>query len=62
MSARRCIATLACVLAMVTSAQRPARAVDLLFQPSILGQVRDGDGYFPGSTEFPSGRECWGRG
>jgi hypothetical protein len=53
MSARRCIATLACVLAMVTSAQRSARAVDLLFNPSILGQVRNGNGYFDGPTEFP---------
>lgn len=52
MSARRCIATLVCVLAMVTSAQ-PARAVDLRFEPSILGQVRDGNGYFDGPTEFP---------
>jgi hypothetical protein len=28
-------------------------AVDLRAQPSILGQVRDGDGYLPGKTEAP---------
>ena len=33
----------------------PTRAltVELRAQPSLLGQVRDGDGYFPGSTEAP---------
>jgi hypothetical protein len=30
-----------------------AFAIDLRAEPSILGQVRDGDGYFPGSTEVP---------
>jgi hypothetical protein len=30
-----------------------ALAIDLRIEPSILGQVRDGDGYFPGPTQVP---------
>jgi hypothetical protein len=53
MSARRGITTLSCMLAVLAVAWSPARAVDLRFEPSILGQVRNGDGYFDGPTEFP---------
>ena len=52
MAARCCIATLLCILALLLAPVR-ASAVDLRADPSILGQVRDGDGYFPGSTEVP---------
>jgi hypothetical protein len=54
MSARRWITTLSFMLVMLGVARSPARAIDLRFEPSILGQVRDGDGYFDGSTEFPA--------
>ena len=52
MGARCCIAILQCavVLALVPAT---ARAIDLRAEPSILGQVRDGDGYHPGDTEVP---------
>ena len=53
MSVRRWITTLSGMLAALVLARPPARAVDLLFHPSILGQVRNGDGYFDGPTEFP---------
>ena len=52
MAARCRIATLLCILVPIL-APGHALAVDLRFEPSILGQVRDGDGYFPGSTEVP---------
>src|SRR5215813_2572149 len=52
MTARGRIATLLCILAPIATPVR-AVAIDLRFEPSILGQVRDGDGYFPGSTEVP---------
>src|SRR5262245_43651858 len=56
MAARSRIATLLCSLALILApilAPIPASAVDLRVEPSILGQVRDGDGYFPGDTEVP---------
>jgi len=46
------IATLLYCLAWFLAPVR-AFAVDLRADTSILGQVRDGDGYFPGSTEVP---------
>lgn len=52
MTARCRIVTVLCILAPILSSVRAA-AVDLRAEPSILGQVRDGDGYFPGSTEVP---------
>ena len=52
MAARRRIATVLGILAPILIPMR-APAVDLRAEPSILGQVRDGDGYFPGSTEVP---------
>jgi hypothetical protein len=52
MSGRGSIAALLSLLAALLAAPR-ARAIDLRAEPSILGQVRDGDGYFPGSTEVP---------
>ena len=52
MAARCRIATLLCIVVPMLGAVRAA-AVDLRFEPSLLGQVRDGDGYFPGSTEVP---------
>jgi hypothetical protein len=52
MAARYRIAAPLCTLGLLLVAP-PARAIDLRFEPSILGQVRDGDGYFPGSTEVP---------
>src|SRR5262249_49603946 len=52
MAARCRIGTLLCILAPILAAGR-APAIDLRAEPSILGQVRDGDGYFPGSTEVP---------
>ncbi|MDX2171267.1 MAG: hypothetical protein SF182_29630 [Deltaproteobacteria bacterium] len=52
MAARYRIAALLCALGLLR-APAPARAIDLRFEPSILGQVRDGDGYFPGPTEVP---------
>src|SRR5262249_17954011 len=47
----RCAAGL-CILALILAAPR-AQAVDLRAEPSLLGQVRDGNGYSPGSTEAP---------
>src|SRR5499425_1449606 len=52
MTARCRIGTLLCVLAPILAAARVS-AIDLRAEPSILGQVRDGDGYFPGPTEVP---------
>jgi hypothetical protein len=52
MAERRCIAILLCILAPPLS-PFAAFAIDLRAEPSILGQVRDGDGYFPGPTEVP---------
>src|SRR4029450_1918212 len=52
MAARCRIAALLCILAPILTPAR-ATAIDLRIEPSILGQVRDGDGYFPGSTEVP---------
>lgn len=52
MSGRGSIAALLSLLAALLAAPY-ARAIDLRAEPSILGQVRDGDGYFPGSTEVP---------
>jgi hypothetical protein len=52
MSARCRIATLSWAFAALLPIQA-ALAIDLRIEPSILGQVRDGDGYFPGSTEVP---------
>ena len=52
MAARRRIATVLGILAPILISMRTL-AVDLRAEPSILGQVRDGDGYFPGSTEVP---------
>jgi len=52
MAARCRIAALFCALGLLADVA-PTRAVEFRFQPSILGQVRDGDGYFPGSTEVP---------
>ena len=50
----RCrIVILFCIVALIFASAR-APAVDLRAEPSILGQVRDGDGYFPGSTEVPA--------
>lgn len=46
------IAALLQILALFLVPVR-ASAIDLRAEPSVLGQVRDGDGYFPGSTEFP---------
>src|SRR6185436_19238993 len=46
------IATLLYCLAWFLAPVR-AFAVYLRADTSILGQVRDGDGYFPGSTEVP---------
>src|SRR5271169_4828442 len=53
MSARRGIATLSWVLAVLWLPIRSAHAVDLRVDPTILGQVRDGDGTLPGDTEAP---------
>jgi hypothetical protein len=52
-SARRGIAILSCVVGALLLPTLPARAVDLFFHPSILGQVRNGNGYFDGPTEVP---------
>src|SRR5262249_22597158 len=52
MTARCRIGILLCVLATMLAAARVS-AIDLRAEPSILGQVRDGDGYFPGPTEVP---------
>jgi len=52
MTARCRIGILLCVLATMLAAA-PVSAIDLRVEPSILGQVRDGDGYFPGPTEVP---------
>jgi hypothetical protein len=50
---RRCRNTI--LLGLVLSILHPvaARAVELRTNPSVLGQVRDGDGYLPGDTEAP---------
>jgi len=53
MSARRRIATLSWVLAALWLPVETAHAIDLRIDPTILGQVRDGDGYLPGPTEAP---------
>jgi hypothetical protein len=53
MSARRGIAALSWILAALCVPIGAADAIDRRADPSILGQVRDGDGYFPGSTEVP---------
>ena len=53
MAVRRRIATLLCLLAPLLGRPLPTAAVDLRVEPTFLGQVRDGDGYFPGSTEVP---------
>src|SRR4029453_417777 len=52
MDARYRIATLLCILVPILATGQ-ALAVELRAEPSILGQVRDGDGYFPGSTQGP---------
>jgi hypothetical protein len=52
MAARCRIATLLWIPVLIL-APVPVLAIDLRFEPSILGQVRDGDGYFPGDTEVP---------
>jgi hypothetical protein len=52
MGARCCIAILQCAVVLVLVTAR-ASAIDLRAEPSILGQVRDGDGYHPGDTEVP---------
>src|SRR5258706_7861868 len=41
------------VLAALCMPLHAATAVDLRSDLSLLGQVRDGDGYFPGSTQVP---------
>ena len=53
MSARCSVAILASVLAALWLSIRSAYAVELRVAPTILGQVRDGDGYLPGDTEAP---------
>lgn len=53
MSARRCLATLACTLAALLLGRSLAYAIELRAEPSILGQVRDGNGVLPGETEVP---------
>lgn len=52
MAVRCSIATLLWLLAALLAPVR-AVAIDLRADTSVLGQVRDGDGYFPGSTEVP---------
>lgn len=53
MSARRGIATLSWVLAALVLLIQSAHGVELRVDPTILGQVRDGDGTLPGDTEAP---------
>jgi hypothetical protein len=53
MSARGGIAILSCVAGALLLATPPAYGVELRLAPTILGQVRDGDGYLPGDTEAP---------
>ncbi len=53
MSTRRSVATLSWVLAAIWPLIGSARAVELRTDPTILGQVRDGDGTLPGDTEAP---------
>jgi len=53
MSACRRILAVSSILAALCVAPQTAAAVDLRAEPSILGQVRDGDGYLNGSTQMP---------
>jgi hypothetical protein len=54
LSVRRAIATLRGVIVSAAVLLGPAAsAIELRADPTILGQVRDGDGYLPGATEAP---------
>jgi len=50
----RSAVTLLWIVAILVLDAVPAAAINLRFEPTLLGQVRDGNGYFPGPTEAPT--------